>query len=1127
MAQALSSKQTRNPNNDITTYSANELLALRPKAGHIARTVRKCLFSLHLWNPKSSRASVTSPSCPAVSRLGPAPAINRHQVLPATRIQYEPIYDTDKQQRIQTVIGVFDRPPLRAVTNQRIQCLTRIPRLSSYCLNSREDNYLGRNSANLIKVPLVPQILEPNVSCEYPSTQITVGLLNTRSLRNKIDDIKDLVSEHSLDVFAFTETWLRSEDNAIITSLVSNDFSFHHVPRSQGVTGGGVGILVRKSLKPVIAATPQYKSFEVIECALHSCGKFIRLVIVYRPPASTRNRLQWSTFVAEYSDFVSHYTFSSGNLIILGDFNVNFRDQNDPKVLDYREILEVNNLDQLVNEQTHVHGRTLDHVIIRKSDDLVDRSTLTVGAPGITSDHSLITFHITATKPVAERKIISYKPWKKLDLIHVRPRLRSIIEKLIVDNDVPLSAVVQMFNVQMTCLLNEVLPLKTKVVSAKPAPPWYSHEVFCARAKRRKLEKLWRQTRLTVHLEMYQAQCASFKRILRQSKAKYYHDTIDQCSNDQKKLFQVVNNLLGRREASPLPSTADPSVLAEQFAQFFDSKIARIRSSIISVGPPSAATPVSTVTLDQPLTNFSSASVSEVRAIISTAPSKQCSLDVLPTWLIKDLLPLFVPFITSIINRSLAESTVPDVFKEAVVTPILKKPSLCPEDFASYRPISNLNFISKVVEKVVASRIIEHLGCNNLLEPLQSGYRRYHSTETALAKVYNDLSVALDQGKACLLVLLDLSSAFDTIDHSLLLERCESLFGIKGNALSWIRCYLSNRSQRVKIHQSTSEPKNLCCGVPQGSILGPLLFIMYTTPLGRILREENTDFHLYADDTQLYLKFEPSALKSASRHLEGTISKVSSWMSHNMLKLNTNKTEALVISSPQHLDTFQNASLQVGSDVVRLTSSARNVGVTFDSTLSMIPHINASASSANYHLRNLGRARKYLTKGATEQLVHSLVTSRLDYCNSLLVNVPKRHLLKLQNVQNTAARVITLTKRHEHITPVLQSLHWLPVSARIDYKLCLMTFKALHQMTPDYVTDMLKPYVPPRPLRSARQNLLVVPWTRTKTYGPKAFSEAAPRLWNSLPEELRLCPTVSSFKCCLKTYLFKLVYGVH
>ena len=241
-------------------------------------------------------------------------------------------------------------------------------------------------------------------------------------------------------------------------------------------------------------------------------------------------------------------------------------------------------------------------------------------------------------------------------------------------------------------------------------------------------------------------------------------------------------------------------------------------------------------------------------------------------------------------------------------------------------------------------------------------------------------------------------------------------------------------------------------------------------------------------------------------------------MDKNMLKLNTKKTDFLIISNKCHLAELQNTTLAIGGDVITTSSAARNLGVSFDATLSMVPHISSCCSSANHHLRNIGKTRKFLTSDATEKLIHALVTSRLDYGNSLLINTPSSHLKKLQLVQNTAARIITKTPRTSHITPVLQSLHWLPIEARIQYKVALMTFKALHDEAPSYLSSMLKTYTPSRQLRSSQQNVLTVPKYKTKQYGARCFSVAAPTLWNTLPAELRQCHSSRCFKTMLNPY---------
>jgi len=241
----------------------------------------------------------------------------------------------------------------------------------------------------------------------------------------------------------------------------------------------------------------------------------------------------------------------------------------------------------------------------------------------------------------------------------------------------------------------------------------------------------------------------------------------------------------------------------------------------------------------------------------------------------------------------------PDVHKTALVTPLLKKPTLDHNELKNFRPVSNLSFVSKLIEKVVLSQLSAHLKTNHLFNPLQSAYRPGHSTETALVKIVNDLLLALDQGKVSILTLLDLSAAFDTIDHGLLLSRLEHVFGVSDSALLWFSSYLSNRTQTVSINNSTSDPALLRYGVPQGSVLGPVLFVLYTAPLADIMTAHSVLHHSYADDTQLQKSADPKGFDTLVNSMQECIRDVKSWMTFNKLKLNDEKTEVMVVSSPR------------------------------------------------------------------------------------------------------------------------------------------------------------------------------------------------------------------------------------
>uniref|UniRef100_A0A4W3I4Y7 Reverse transcriptase domain-containing protein n=1 Tax=Callorhinchus milii TaxID=7868 RepID=A0A4W3I4Y7_CALMI len=303
---------------------------------------------------------------------------------------------------------------------------------------------------------------------------------------------------------------------------------------------------------------------------------------------------------------------------------------------------------------------------------------------------------------------------------------------------------------------------------------------------------------------------------------------------------------------------------------------------------------------------FQPISPSSLTTTVRKLKPTTCSLDPIPTSLLISQLHLLAPLLSNVINLSLSTGSVPTPLKTAVISPILKKLSLDPSLLSSYCPISNLPFLSKVLEQVIVSQLRSFLSLHSLFEPLQSGFHTAHSTETALVKVTDDILNICDQGSLCLLVLLDLSAAFGTVDHSILKHRLSTLLNLHGPVLAWFDFYLSDRLHFVASNGFSSSPCTVTSGVPQGSVLGPLLFNIYMIPLGDIIRRHEVNFHMYADDTQLYF----SAFNLNSRTtavLTDCLSDIKSWMRANFQQLNVNKTEALLslstasASAPQAL----------------------------------------------------------------------------------------------------------------------------------------------------------------------------------------------------------------------------------
>ena len=306
---------------------------------------------------------------------------------------------------------------------------------------------------------------------------------------------------------------------------------------------------------------------------------------------------------------------------------------------------------------------------------------------------------------------------------------------------------------------------------------------------------------------------------------------------------------------------------------------------------------------------------------------------------------------------------------------------------------------------------------NHLYPKLQAAYQQFHSTETALLRVQNDILRAIDDKKEVILVLLDLSAAsVDTIDHNILLSRLQTQYGFTDTVIKWFETYLQGRSQRVVIGSSESNLQPVISSVLQGSVLAPLLFILYLGPIEDVIKSHGFDCMLYADDSGLYVAFNPRSRQSAITNLEICISDIQTFFSEN--KLNCNPTKIEIVHLHSRLLNFTSMpGINIGDNLVPISKEVCNLGAMFDKHLTMCSHINKICRSASLALRNIGRLRKYLNQQSTERLVHAFITSRLDYCNSLLYGLPAKEINKLQRLQDLAARLVTRSKIENTLLP--------------------------------------------------------------------------------------------------------------
>ena len=532
--------------------------------------------------------------------------------------------------------------------------------------------------------------------------------------------------------------------------------------------------------------------------------------------------------------------------------------------------------------------------------------------------------------------------------------------------------------------------------------------------------------------------------------------------------------------------------LADDFSTFFKEKIDKINSAFDRNQDPAPDQQCKTS-----FTAFRPVSPDEVRRYILSAPSKSSVLDSLPTELLKQCVDEVLPYITNIVNCSLQQGYLPKILKQARVTPIPKKNNS--SDFSNFRPISNLPFLSKLNERIVVDQLSEYFKIKDLDEPLQSAYKTGYSTETALLKITNDIMLNMDKQQVTLMVLLDMSAAFDTIPHHLFLARLKRTFGISSTALQWFESYFEERYQRVTIQGEMSDETLLEIGLPQGAGAGPFGYKAYTKPLGSLIRSLllMVLYHMFADDNQLYKSINPNSAVSQAKakcDMETCLNSLSTWLYQNKLKLNESKTEVLIIGKRPHLAKMTYNTINIGNEVITAKPCAKNLGIHIDEELTMCQQIISVVRTCNYQLRILWSIRRFLDMETAKTLAMCLVISRLDYCNSLYYGLPNTLLDKLQKVQNSAAKFVFRKRKSDHITETLHRLHWLPIRYRIEFKIALIVFKTLRGAGPSYLNELLHISTKVRKPRS--KDILFIPRTNLKSAGDRSFSVSGPKVWN-------------------------------
>jgi hypothetical protein len=923
-----------------------------------------------------------------------------------------------------------------------------------------------------------------------------------RSLNTGFEEMSALTTDFDFDVLGVTETWLSSTTPSEHYEIPG--YTLLRADRAIG-TGGGVALYIKCGIVfEQLHITCVDPGIEFISLILKVRGVKLCVAIVYRPPHGSYTCLG-SLFQALFVDIAVQVDYA----VCLGDVNIDLisNSSHDAKYL--QRLLRFHNVVQHVTEPTRVTASSatlIDHIYTNKAMQLkrcgvIDASAVLDYKKKKITDHKLIYCELEVKKEKPTVKFVTYRDFSKFNTADAISMLQNVKWEAVLKMD-DVGEINSFISSAIKDVYDKHAPQVTKRVSKRKAP-WRNDEIIMLTKLKNKLRNRFLKTKQNCDWEEYKKVRNRLNGAIRRAKRHFFTDKLADCK-DSRKFWRCLkqSDMVKKKCRNDLPKDLKVSEMNEYFARmgsFYDAD-----TDLISLYNEEAH--------NKTKFKFRKISVPEVRAAINEITSRAVGIDEISIAMIKSVSPFAIEAITHLMNASLEKGDFPLSWKKSIIIPLPKKQN--PSNLNELRPISVLPAMSKILEKLVIQQVTEFINTENLLPKLQSGFRKNHSTCTALLNMFADLFGARDAGRCSSIVMLDYSQAFDSISHTLLLAKLKH-FGFNGNAIAWFRSYLEKRLQVTRVGTDVSPPLEKSRGVPQGSCLGPILFTLYTADLSSCVGHGNV--HSYADDCQLHFSYAIESADQAFAGVNSDLARVSEWSRKHGLKLNAEKCMVLHIAPPTALQTMANRDMHVKLEGKNLmvSDSVKTLGVVLDSGLAFSDHITHVSQVALGRLRGLYRYRNILPEAAKLQLAQSLVLSVLCYCFPAYGNsITREEMSRLQKLQNSALRFVYGIRRRERISPFREAAGLLRMDAVCRLQTCSLIHRALVQQEPQYLVERLVPRGG-MAVRETRHNaLLHFPKVRLEV-GRKGFSYFGPKLYNDLPLDLKQLG-VLAFKAKLK-----------
>lgn len=949
-----------------------------------------------------------------------------------------------------------------------------------------------------------------NKDFENFSDYLKIGHLNTSSVPKHRDELSNLALNCDFDVLGSCETYIKEHTPKSVYSI--EGYQFFHKNRDVA-SKGGVGLYVKNTIKAKrinLPSEPEQPEVCFVEITIGTSK--IAIGEVYKSPL-----IPYGVF-GQLHETLAFLTSRYTHILIMGDFNVDHLKKNTPAL----NFLNTNLVDpfaltQVIENPTRITENTstlIDLVLTGAPENI--KTTGVVDVPGI-SDHSLVYFSYALKKPKYRPKMVTRRDLRDFkEESFVQDVAETAWDDVYNAKDTDEKS--QVFERKLSSLLDKHAPFKTFRVTRPPAP-WLTQEIKEQMDNRDRYKNKFNQQKqqrekkevLSETYSIYQGLRNKVTHMIRSSKIKMFNDKINSKIKHPKgfhsalKQHSIVENKRINSSLPPCdPTKLNKCFLANNNAKIDGSKIDKEIQDILKNSLP-------------PSFKFKQVPEEEIIKVIKSIKTNACGVDKISSYFLKLAINQLAKPLTNIVNSSFKDRMFPSRWKMALVKPLPKiNTPINPSDF---RPISLLPAVSKIMEKIAAKQMVDYLKKKNLLDTHQSAYKSNHSTLTALLNITDDIYDALEDTEVTILILLDYSKAFDCANHKLILAKLQKC-GFHTDSLRWLESYLSKRSQQVVTEENTSPWEDIINGVPQGSILGPLLFTILISDIKSIIKHGK--YHLYADDTQLYYRCKVSEVSETIKNINKDLDMVADFSLRNCLKLNNDKSNYIIIGSRQNLVKLAEHPLppiKIGNNPIERKLHVKNLGVIFDETLSWDKHINKCIGKAYGKFKQAFRFKHFLSTKAKLNISEMYILSQFNYCDALFLNASNILKNKIQKVQNNCLRFALDLRKYEHITIHRKKLDLLNMDNRRSLHSLTLMHKIVKQIAPVYLCRRIKRHVDIHNYNT--RNRLGLAITNMKTAKKSnSFFGTIQKLYNNVSNNMDISNiSINCFKTKCKKYL--------